>query len=868
MPFICKKTFKRPQDLKKHEKIHTEEHHAQHKHSKAITVADPAYSTRVRGEPTKGDAARSKTSPSASNLRVPVPRSQSHSSSSSDGSHFGLLPTPSPELVPAPPHHHHPHSRSHHRSDDLYMQNVPAWEVLHSEPVSAGSKRSHDDYSVDDFFTDMKKRRVNPAYDSRMAERLNYLYSNSVPAGGQTQFNPRSVSLDIRTPEELAAVNEFLLTLGRDVSSTMRPPSHSHSHGHSQSMSSFSPDAYFDAATLTQMGLGGMPGMPSADHFAAYGGPSPGSYTSPPSGGNYSRHSHSGYSSSMYPSVSDHSPMSHHPDIYAYQLDSASYSYDYADEHEPGDTAAAFDYLRAPRGPGPVVGLMPQDYMGKDMRPIVPLKSIPIESSERGTPAKLSASSETPKKSLSPLPSILESTSASSSLYPLLTSGDAQYKLPPLSAMYRSSSAQPESPPSRESSATPASSATVSPDHSLTSSPSVQPTTLPSLRSIASISSISSSTRTGESDELANEVEKVELASSPVPSPLPAPRKFFDVVEKRNIPLEERTKHAELIKDLLLAINEDFRKKFKYEPSAGIKNLKVDGPSAMDVDEKPYPSLYLLMFILSNELRPGPGFDLRLWSSLTEGPPKIGNECLSMIYSFPAKAYCDSSCHDHASVHGSSMAPIEQDTAFNVLLTGFEGTPEEEHPSWLAVAPLHNVVATLDPEPVLPDAQATAPNGQNQGSGPTQERLIKISSLKIPMDYDAVLELIPRLHLRPPQLPSSVQQDEFFPVPPNKGYDFIFHIGAAGRGPLRMERMGHKLAYYMKDAHGKLAPTVRAPEPEFLGRPEPDVSIGESFQVGVGQLGFDMVETAGAGDTFTARPNRGFGVGYEKFSEG
>ena len=47
---ICKKSFKRPQDLKKHEKIHTEEHHAQHKHSKAITVADPAYASRVKAE--------------------------------------------------------------------------------------------------------------------------------------------------------------------------------------------------------------------------------------------------------------------------------------------------------------------------------------------------------------------------------------------------------------------------------------------------------------------------------------------------------------------------------------------------------------------------------------------------------------------------------------------------------------------------------------------------------------------------------------------------------------------------------------------------------------------------------------------------
>lgn len=47
---ICSKPFKRPQDLKKHEKIHTEEHHLAHRHSKAITVHDETYVERVRAQ--------------------------------------------------------------------------------------------------------------------------------------------------------------------------------------------------------------------------------------------------------------------------------------------------------------------------------------------------------------------------------------------------------------------------------------------------------------------------------------------------------------------------------------------------------------------------------------------------------------------------------------------------------------------------------------------------------------------------------------------------------------------------------------------------------------------------------------------------
>lgn len=90
---VCNKPFKRPQDLKKHEKIHTEEHHAQHKHSKAITVVDPTFSSRVRGESlSRGEASVKPRAPSVSSnamaARVPVPlaRAKSSSVSLSEGS--------------------------------------------------------------------------------------------------------------------------------------------------------------------------------------------------------------------------------------------------------------------------------------------------------------------------------------------------------------------------------------------------------------------------------------------------------------------------------------------------------------------------------------------------------------------------------------------------------------------------------------------------------------------------------------------------------------------------------------------------------------------------------------------------------------
>jgi hypothetical protein len=97
---ICHKSFKRPQDLKKHEKIHTEAHHAQHKHSKAITVKEAA----------------------SKQARDPLDMEDT---------------TP----------------------DNSSQIRYPSLDTRDGQAL----KRRRD--PVEEFFTDMKKRRVEPSYD-------------------------------------------------------------------------------------------------------------------------------------------------------------------------------------------------------------------------------------------------------------------------------------------------------------------------------------------------------------------------------------------------------------------------------------------------------------------------------------------------------------------------------------------------------------------------------------------------------------------------------------------------------------------------------------------------------------------------------
>ncbi|KAF7290493.1 hypothetical protein MKEN_01496300 [Mycena kentingensis (nom. inval.)] len=478
---ICKKSFKRPQDLKKHEKIHTEEHHAQHKHSKAITVADPAYSTRVRGD---SSGRPTKPPPSKSPSNGSAPRAQSRGSSSDDFS--------------PPPMNHSP-------IDDHYT---------HGWDATTGSKRSHE-YPVEDFFTDIKRRRLGPSYDPRMVEhleRLNHMSYSFHNTGGAPRFNPRSVSLDIRTPEELAAVNDFLITLGRDVSDVPR------------GSPSFPPgESFFDPVSLGQLGLANMPGIPGSGH-----GPYPSHrrFTAPST--HILTSTRLAITESIRPRRSSHKyapypPQYHHP----------SPPHDGGSPHSasshstppqinlPPPDSAAFDYLHPSRGPPPVAQLSPAEFMTKKRQPIIPLGSAgPAEPMEpklamapyRGPPAKLVST-----------PVTGETLKQSGSLYPLLTKGDAEFDLPPLKHQYRSPS------PSTRSS-TPASST-----HGSPTSKHTEVTVLPSLQTITSVIPM-----TDSDAEVTKDMERIQLERRPND--------------------EERRRHAELIRDLLVSINAEFRR--------------------------------------------------------------------------------------------------------------------------------------------------------------------------------------------------------------------------------------------------------------------------------------------------------------------
>ena len=94
----------------------------------------------------------------------------------------------------------------------------------------------------------------------------------------------------------------------------------------------------------------------------------------------------------------------------------------------------------------------------------------------------------------------------------------------------------------------------------------------------------------------------------------------------------------------------------------------------------------------------------------------------------------------------------------------------------------------------------------------------------------------------------------------------MFHIGVAGRGPLRLEKVGHKLGYHMKDATGKLASLVRSTPKDFSRR---DTTLSFAAENAERErLGMDPMEVQlSVGGDSMVRATRGFGPAYETFPD-
>lgn len=384
-------------------------------------------------------------------------------------------------------------------------------------------------------------------------------YTDVAGSTSNGAFSPRSVSLDIRSPEELAAVNQFLLTLGRDVTSVNEPRSSSSSNNQPYSH-------YFDYTELGQLGLTGMPGISISNTTSSSQNAYPSSssqYSSPFYASNGSvrvgqQHaSGNSYCGSMYPSMNGltnqglspatsierrgsngaHAPSMSPPfQVAGHQqlpplnhthltppldlgsphssLSSPSSS---TPPHLPHTDSTAL-YERSSRPVVPPAILAPVDFTTRAMHKTVPLKTIPARSP---SPVDSESSSSSPtlrRPSLAPPP---PSSPLGRPLYPLLTSGDDDLKLPPLHKSYPRLT-----PPS-------------SPAYDQTTLP-----VLPSLREVTASAGTPTAT-TGVDERLSYRLDRLKLNGKSD---------------------DNRARHAALIRDLLVTINERYRARFTSVP--------------------------------------------------------------------------------------------------------------------------------------------------------------------------------------------------------------------------------------------------------------------------------------------------------------
>ncbi|CDS01598.1 hypothetical protein [Sporisorium scitamineum] len=468
---VCGKTFKRPQDLKKHERIHTEQHQQQRQHKAAQNAAARAYSM---SEHAASFGAYPYPPPAAANYmgypQLPAQHGLYPSASAYPSTAYLSLPdadyhyahsTSSASLSPMSsridtpqgssptPNHHHAHDGASymHLASGLDPRAKVSTDptsytyLAHGATTShnlAGSKRGHE--QVEDFFGDLRRKKMAPAYDSHMADRLNQTFGmggiddvslnailstfDPLAAAAYTQApsNPAAVKVDSsaraplkQEPADLAQLNAFLLQLGASAASLGSQSHNSFSSASSSASSSFSSQGNssdFDLSSLSQYGLTNIPGFDESLLAANNANTAQRSIAQLPS----RAHSH-------YPDTSSYATSSHQT-------------------HQP-----SFDSIRVSRGAAIVPQLAPMDAGGHNYRRVGALtRAAPEEATlnlrrdAHRSPVKVGsrfrsvspAATSVSGWSEAPASGRRGSSSPSHGLYPRVSPAEVSRRLPPV----------------------------------------------------------------------------------------------------------------------------------------------------------------------------------------------------------------------------------------------------------------------------------------------------------------------------------------------------------------------------------------------------------------------------------------------------
>ncbi|KAG9296368.1 hypothetical protein G9A89_014960 [Geosiphon pyriformis] len=222
----CKKSFKRPQDLKKHEKIHTEEHQAQISFHKNERMQRNHLQAPTPPHYSRSDRSSSVDSTASSQLPGPLsPQSVASNGPNYDRTVPGYSPysqasdsfsTPTHEkydlndydrtnLFPAicnPTTHP---GLNEEFSDYPTLNNKRGYNQL-SEISNNGMSKKRGVEVLDELCWDVKKQRVIPVFDQEMSDRLNeldFIFDND-------NFGLPSA---ISTKQDLQQFNQFLAVL-------------------------------------------------------------------------------------------------------------------------------------------------------------------------------------------------------------------------------------------------------------------------------------------------------------------------------------------------------------------------------------------------------------------------------------------------------------------------------------------------------------------------------------------------------------------------------------------------------------------------------------------------------------------------------